>query len=347
MQIANLRFLLSSDEIISRLKQDNIAFFKEDFIYYAGFKNNKIITQKSSKNAISNPLYGAKYYFCLNKINYIFELYYFCDTMILEVNFNNTQQKNNYEMPEFLAKNIEQNITNNQNFSPSNLALFAKPFSSLDFDKILNRAKLLGDFSLFLPCKICAFDGVRITLFALLEKTNKAISSFLNKKNNKHLNKLLALLQKNLILLNALKDLFDEQSVQIFVLKLQSIEKELSTLVKNLEFSNTKLCEQSVLKLQNLLNDWALFLSDNSHSYSSKLGLNELKMTLSSILIKACKDFIKDKQKIKILEFLLFSFGGLYQYKLARKTTKKLQKKQKKLQKSVIKFAKILEFYKG
>lgn len=355
MQVANLRFLLRDDAVIRVLEEDNLPYKKQRFLLFAVQKNSKLELSKSPKSAVSNALYFLEYSFGLNGLDYIIKNYDFCDTCVLEVRFRDAGQIVDFIMPSMLANHCGENITNDERYSEINLALFGNPNHKSDFNAVLSRAKLCGDFALVAPGELSSFEGAKIALFGVLENTNIAVLDFLSKKNTKSLKRLIFALEKNYHLCLCCDSGFDEQIFSSFNAKFceylalanslggqnylceymsaQNIEsKSLKELKKEKNIAGDEL----VLKLSDFslaLRDFSVMLSDDSDFYSGERGKKSLKASMALKLQNAIKDYenapnasskIALKETSKHLYHALCAFGQMYNAKLSVKLEKKL-----------------------
>lgn len=347
MQVANLRFLLRNNAVISCLEQDSLPYFKQRITQYVSIKNDEKILQKSPKNSISNPLIFTRYNFTLNGLDYIIENYDFCDTCVLEVRFNLADEIIEYKMPDFLSAHCIQNITNDENYEKISLALFGKPNYHFEFSKILQKSKLLRIFWLYSPGQISAYDGVRIHLYGILEQINTTILQYLDKKNPKLLFEISELLEQNTAILSTFKDIFDEKIIGAFEGNFQNIQIECRELGKksflndyikrhNIAFKGFKELSKQVekqsdetllrlLDFQNLLKEWGFVLEDANGFYSLEAGKMELKSFAAKKLCDFIDDFVNSKNS-KDFYYILKAFGYMFHYKISAKILKKLSK---------------------
>ena len=355
MQVANLRFLLRDDAIIRVLEEDNLPYKKQRFLLFAVQKNSKLELSKSAKSAVSNALYFLEYSFSLNGLYYIIKSYDFCDTCVLEVRFNDAREIVDFIMPSMLANHCGENITNDERYSEINLALFGNPNYKSDFNAVIKRAKLCGDFALLAPGQLSNSLGAKIALYGVLENTNIAVLDFLGKKNTKSLKKLIFALEKNYHLCLCCDSGFDEQIFSSFNAKFceylalanslgeqnylcdymsaQNIEsKSLKELKKERNIAEDEL----VLKLgdfSSALRDFSVMLSDESDFYSGEHGKKALKASMALKLQNAIKNYENApntsaksalKESSKHLYHALCAFGQMYNAKLSAKLEKKL-----------------------
>lgn len=346
MQVANLRFLLRDNSVISCLEQDSLPYFKERITEFVALKNNEKILQTNAKNAISNALMSTKYSFKLNGLDYIIKDYDFYDTCVLEVRFNVADEILEYKMPEFLADFCLENITNDGRYEPISLALFGKPNYTFDFNKILAKAKLLRVFYLY-PCgEISAYDAVRVYLYGLLEESNFLILQFLEKKDPKILFKVSNILLANLAILENFGSVFDEKILKTFENSFEQVKEQSKELAKksflcdyikrhDISFNGfkefvreiEKQNDEMVLKLldfQNLLKEFAFVLEDTSGFYE----LDDGKIGIRKFSARVISDFILKLSLDDALKFrnILAIFGAMLNGKINSKLVKRLHK---------------------
>lgn len=346
MQVANLRFLLRDNSVISCLEQDSLPYFREKITEFVALKNNEKILQTTALNALSNALISTKYSFKLNGVEYIIKDYDFCDTCVLEVRFSDAGQILEYKMPEFLADFCLENITNDERYEPISLALFGKPNYTFDFNKILAKAKLLRVFYLY-PCgEISAYDAVRIHLYGLLEESNFLILQFLEKKNPKTLFLISDILAANLAILENFGSVFDEKIIKTFENSFKNIKEKSKELGKksflcdyvkrhDIAFKGFKeftkeLAKQNdemileLLDFQNLLKEFAFVLEDTGGFYQLDSGKISIKKFSAAVIA----DFILKLSLDDVLEFrnILVIFGAMFNDKISSKLIKKLDK---------------------
>lgn len=278
-----------SDDKFSTAKKIGKGMVRKEFEEICDAKTYK----KSLKNAVGMPIHKTRFEFKFNNLPANIDLYH--DALeglaTLEIEFLKVEDAQNFEMPEFLSRHIELEITDDERYKNKFLALFGLPDVKFDLQKTLEIIDQNSRIKLSYPSSIRAIDAARAMFFQIYKLIEIHKTQYIRTSDEEALHQIRVNLRKTRSLLKLLNSIFDEKltahfsksfklianstntkrDIDVFLVALDDfkhaseIKKALFD-IKSVQDSDIK----AMLTSQNseeIFRDWEIFLREDSDFY--------------------------------------------------------------------------------
>ncbi|MBE3022629.1 CYTH and CHAD domain-containing protein [Campylobacter sp. 7477a] len=279
--------------------------------------------KEALKNRIGTLIQKDRYLFKLNNNScnidiFNAELNGLCT---FEVEFKDEQTAVFYKLPEFFSNFIHSDVTCDARYKNKNLAICGDPNVNFSINNIFNVLEN-SDVELKFPPNMDSKEAFRVLFFKILNNIKKYKDEYLLTFDEEVLHQFRVNLRKNRSLLRMFSDIFDQKTTEIFSDKFKilanstnlkrdfdvfldflSSQKNVDEIVYFISKANEKESEEikkflSDVKNYEFLDDWELFLKEESDFYNGPKAKLDLK-TVASYHIR--RELVAFERKIMAL----------------------------------------------
>lgn len=280
-----------------------------------------------------------------------------CGLFIFEIEFMTRDDANEFMLPEFLQNRVLKEITDDENYTDRNLALFGKPDFKFSYKNSLKLIEKLGEFKLFFASSISTYDAIRMVLFQICRSMLKNNLSYLKSKDKNSLEKLCFDMEKTLFFLETFTNVIDEKVVSKFINEFKILHSKISNLIElnyalecagaaGFELEKAFITKRQILEdeirlclssedFDELIKEWEIVLSDENDFYVSSNYMIFIKSSVAYNLRKLSLKVIKSLRsqnsknafsECKKLNVFLGYFEDLFMIKCESKLLKQTDK---------------------
>ncbi|WP_169942191.1 CHAD domain-containing protein [Campylobacter sp. RM15925] len=364
-QLEEIRFRKSGDKFTVTQKIGRGLVRKESEI-----PSDKKSYKDALKEIVGMPIKKTRFEFKINNLPCNIDIYHeFLEGLAtLEIEFLTVNDAQNFAIPEFLARYITSEITEDERYKNKSLALFGVPEIKFDIQSTLKIIDQNHDLKLAFPSSLRSFDAARVMFFQIYKQIRKYRQIYLETKDEEALHQFRVNLRKTRSMLKLLSSVFDKKTadhfnknfktiasstnkkrdIDVFLdfLKEEKRTKPLILLAQEVkEAENIKITAMlNASKSEEVFKDWEIFLKEQSDFYQGKdydkpikkvvayaLRLQILRLQKSlALLNNECENlhFHNTRIQIKRLRYLLEIFIDMF----AIKSLEKCRQRAKEIQ---------------